>query len=79
VGYRQAEGESLAEILSTLEGTAEGINTTEVLIKIAESQNLYLPIVQQVYQLLQGQITPQAAVKALMERDLKSEFNDWDQ
>jgi glycerol-3-phosphate dehydrogenase (NAD(P)+) len=75
VGYRLAQGESLEEILATLEGTAEGLNTTAVLMKIAENQGLYMPIVQQVSQLLQGKITPQLAVKALMERDLKNEFS----
>lgn len=73
VGYELAQGKYLDDILANLEGTAEGINTTEVLIKIATEQHLYVPISTQVYQLLKGQITPQVAVKALMERDLKSE------
>lgn len=73
VGYRLAQGKSLDEILANLEGTAEGINTTEVLIKIATQQNLYVPIATQVYYLLKGEISPQVAVKSLMERDLKSE------
>ncbi len=73
VGYRLAQGKSLAEILSEIEGTAEGINSTEVLIKIAQQQNLYVPISYQVYCLLMGTISPQEAVKALLERDLKAE------
>jgi glycerol-3-phosphate dehydrogenase (NAD(P)+) len=64
----------LEQILSQLEGTAEGINTTEVLIKIAEKQELNLPISDQVYYLLQGKTTPQAAVKSLMERNLTYEL-----
>jgi len=73
VGYQLAKGSSLADILTHLEGTAEGINTTKVLIQIAQSQQLYVPITQQVYSLLEGRITPQETVKNLMERDLKSE------
>jgi glycerol-3-phosphate dehydrogenase (NAD(P)+) len=73
VGYRLAEGKSLSEILENLEGTAEGINTTQVLFKIAQQQSLYVPITEQVHQLLQGKITPQQALKSLMERDLKFE------
>jgi glycerol-3-phosphate dehydrogenase (NAD(P)+) len=74
VGYRLAKGLSLAEIIADLEGTAEGINTTEVLMGMARSQNLPVPITWEVYQLLQGKTTPQEAVKALMERELKPEF-----
>jgi glycerol-3-phosphate dehydrogenase (NAD(P)+) len=76
VGYQLAQGYLLENILANLEGTAEGINTTEVLIKLAEKQNIYVPIAYQVYRLLKGEITPQEAVKALMERDLKSESID---
>jgi glycerol-3-phosphate dehydrogenase (NAD(P)+) len=76
IGYRLAQGQYLSEILADLEGTAEGINTTEVLIKIAQKHNLNVPISYQVYRLLKGEITPQQAVKALMERDLKAEFSD---
>ncbi len=74
VGYRLAKGLSLVEIIADLEGTAEGINTTEVLMGMARSQNLPVPITWEVYQLLQGKTTPQEAVKALMERELKPEF-----
>lgn len=75
VGYQLAQGKSLKQILSELEGTAEGINTTNVLIQISRKQEIAVPIAYQVYRLLQGETTPQEAVKALMERDLKSEFS----
>jgi glycerol-3-phosphate dehydrogenase (NAD(P)+) len=74
VGYRLGQGQTLDEIILVLKGTAEGINTTEVLMKIAEKHNLYVPITYQVYRLLKGEITPQEAVKNLMDRDLKAEF-----
>ncbi len=75
VGYGLAQGKSLEDILEKLPGTAEGVNTTQVLHKIAHTQaNLSLPITQQVYLLLTGKITPTEAVSALMQRDLKSEF-----
>jgi glycerol-3-phosphate dehydrogenase (NAD(P)+) len=73
VGYRLARGQTIDQILNSLEGTAEGINTTEVLMKVAEKYNLYVPITYQVYRLLKGEITPQEAVKNLMARDLKAE------
>ncbi len=74
VGYGLAEGKTLEQILAELKGTAEGINTTEVLIKIANQQGIAVPISRQVFQLLKGEIRPKEAIKALMERDLKAEF-----
>jgi glycerol-3-phosphate dehydrogenase (NAD(P)+) len=76
VGYRLAQGQTLEQILSELEGTVEGINTTEVVMKIASKNGLYVPICDRVYQLLQEKITPQEAVQSLMERELRSEFHD---
>jgi glycerol-3-phosphate dehydrogenase (NAD(P)+) len=75
VGYQLALGFSLPSVLARLEGTAEGVNTTEVLIRIAKERDLYVPIAYQVYRLLQGEITPEVAVTELMRRDLKAEFD----
>ncbi|OKH24848.1 glycerol-3-phosphate dehydrogenase [Hydrococcus rivularis NIES-593] len=75
VGYGLSQGKSLEKILENLEGTAEGINTTEVLIRIAQTKEIYVPISHQIYRLLKGEITPQEAVKALMEREPRSEFH----
>ncbi|PZV17526.1 MAG: NAD(P)H-dependent glycerol-3-phosphate dehydrogenase [Leptolyngbya sp.] len=73
VGYGLAQGKPLSAVLESLQGTAEGINTTQVLMRLASQQQIALPISHQVDQLLQGKITPQAALKALMLRDRKSE------
>jgi glycerol-3-phosphate dehydrogenase (NAD(P)+) len=75
VGYKLAGGKSLTQILMESDGTAEGINTTDVVIQIAKARSLSVPITYQVYALLQGLITPQIAVKNLMARDLTSEFS----
>ena len=75
VGYGLAQGKSLSQILDELQGTAEGVNTAHVLLKLAQSQNIQVPICQQVCLLLNGETSPQAALEALMSRDLKSEFN----
>ena len=73
VGYQLARGKTLPEILANLEGTAEGVNTTHVSIQRAEREGISVPISYQVYRLLQGEITPQAAVEALMLRESKPE------
>ncbi|NEP57660.1 MAG: NAD(P)H-dependent glycerol-3-phosphate dehydrogenase [Symploca sp. SIO2G7] len=76
VGYNLAQGKSLEEILQELQGTAEGVNTTNVLIDLANREQIRVPIAWQVYRLLNNKITPLEAVEALMERDLKLEFGD---
>ena len=78
IGYGLAQGKTLEQILAELKGTAEGINTTQVLIKIANKEGIAVPISRQVFRLLRGKITPQEAIKALMARDLKPEFCDLD-
>jgi glycerol-3-phosphate dehydrogenase (NAD(P)+) len=75
VGYGLAQGQTLSEVLTTLEGTAEGINTTQVLIKVARQHDISVPISYQVHRLLEGDITPQQATEALMLRDAKPEYN----
>jgi glycerol-3-phosphate dehydrogenase (NAD(P)+) len=74
VGYGLARGKTLADILANLQGTAEGINTTKVLIQIATQHDIYMPITVLVDRLLQGKITAQEAIMALMQRDRKSEY-----
>lgn len=73
VGYGLAQGKPLEQILQELGSTAEGVNTTSVLMAIAQREHISMPIAYQVYRLLTQQITPQEAVIALMERELKPE------
>lgn len=75
VGYGLAQGRSLEHVLASLAGTAEGVNTASVLVRLAAQQHIEVPISQQVHQLLLGKITPQAAVEALMLRDYKAEVS----
>ena len=78
VGYGLAHGKPLEQILADLEGTAEGVNTANVLVKIADLEAIAVPIARQVHRLLRAKITPEEAIQALMERDLKPEFCDLD-
>ncbi|MCF4969799.1 NAD(P)H-dependent glycerol-3-phosphate dehydrogenase [Nostoc sp. CMAA1605] len=73
VGYQLASGKSLTEILSHLPGTAEGVNTCQVLVQLARQKNIVIPITEQVYRLLQGDVTPRQALEELMLRNIKPE------
>jgi len=74
VGYGLGQGKKLEQILAELEGIAEGVNTANVLIKLANQKGFNLPICSYVYRLLNNEITALQAVEGLMERDLKSEL-----
>ncbi|NJM97695.1 MAG: NAD(P)H-dependent glycerol-3-phosphate dehydrogenase [Phormidesmis sp. RL_2_1] len=78
VGHGLAQGKPLAQVLETLGGTAEGVNTAHVLMAIANREGIPTPISRQVDRLLRGRITPEQAVEALMERELKPESCDLD-
>ena len=74
VGYQLALGKTLTEILAHLEGTAEGVNTTQVLVQRAQQQNISVPITEQIYRLLENQVSPRQALEELMSRDMKPEY-----
>ncbi|TVR04145.1 MAG: NAD(P)H-dependent glycerol-3-phosphate dehydrogenase [Phormidium sp. GEM2.Bin31] len=73
VGFGLSQHKTLEQVLEEIQSTAEGVNTTNVLIDLAKRQGIEVPISYQVYRLLNSQITPEEAVAALMERDLKPE------
>jgi glycerol-3-phosphate dehydrogenase (NAD(P)+) len=75
VGYQLANGKTLTEILTSLAGTAEGVNTCQVLMQISQQQQLTIPITEQVYRLLEAEVTPQQALDELMLRDIKPEYH----
>jgi glycerol-3-phosphate dehydrogenase (NAD(P)+) len=77
VGYQLANGKTLQGVLANLLGTAEGVNTCRVLMEIAQQQSIAIPITEQLYQLLEGDITPRQALDKLMLRDIKSEFDNF--
>ena len=73
IGYAIAQGQSLEAAIANVQGTAEGVNTANVLIEISDQQKISVPVSRYVYRLLKEEITLQQAVEGLMERDLKPE------
>jgi glycerol-3-phosphate dehydrogenase (NAD(P)+) len=73
VGVALAEGRSLAEILASTKMVAEGVRTTRAALALGVAHGVELPIATQVDALLQGRITPAAAVGALMGRRQRAE------
>lgn len=73
VGMRLARGESLTEILQSMQMVAEGIGTTRGVVGMAEKLNVEMPIANAVYEVLYRGVRPWDAVKELMTRSPKSE------
>ena len=73
VGFSLGKGQPLSEILGQLQGTAEGLNSAQVLSQYSARLGLKTPITDQVTALANGTTEPAAALKALMGRSLKPE------
>jgi glycerol-3-phosphate dehydrogenase (NAD(P)+) len=74
VGLRLARGEPLADILASRRMVAEGVFTTRSVRQRAGQLGIPMPITEEVYQVLYAGKDPRAAVQALMERQLGSEY-----
>ena len=72
-GLLLAEGLTEQQALQRIGCTVEGARTARAARALAETQGWNLPICAQVLQVLEGQVSPQQAVQALMQRDLKPE------
>lgn len=66
VGLGFASGKSLDEILDELGEVAEGVPTAKALHKISQQENLYLPIADEVYQMIEKNKSPLESVKDLL-------------
>lgn len=73
VGVQLGQGQTLAQILAQMRMVAEGVGTASAAVALGQRYGVEMPIAEHVYAVLQGQLTPRAAVTALMQRTLKHE------
>jgi glycerol-3-phosphate dehydrogenase (NAD(P)+) len=73
VGVELARGRRLGEIVSSMRMVAEGVKTTTAALELARRHAVEMPITEQMYQMLYGEVSPREAVRRLMERSLRSE------
>lgn len=66
VGYRLAKGESLDDILLTMEEVAEGVNTVKIAKRLAEHYKVRAPITEVLYKVLFEGMTVKEALQYLM-------------
>jgi glycerol-3-phosphate dehydrogenase (NAD(P)+) len=75
VGIELGRGRKLPEIIAGMHGTvAEGVFTTQAAVGLAQRHGVEIPIMQQMYEILQNGKSPRAAIQELMTRRAKSEM-----
>lgn len=75
LGERIAKGETLDQIEKTSVMVAEGVETTKAIKQLSDRLGIEMPISNQVYRILFNHKNPLEALKELMKRSLKSEWN----
>lgn len=75
VGYRLGKFEKLHDIVSSTRAVAEGVTTTLSAYELSNIYNIEMPITEQVYNTLYKDKSPTDALKDLMSRSLKPEFD----
>jgi len=73
VGIQLARGLSLEQITAQMVTVAEGIKSTNSVVKLGVRHHVDLPISQQMHAVLHGQRSPLEAIRILMERSLRGE------
>lgn len=71
VGEQLGKGEKLADILDSMEETAEGINTIKIIVRLMRGYQMRSPITESLYRVINEEITMEEALRFLM----KSPFN----
>jgi len=75
LGDRIAKGETLEQIEKSSAMIAEGVETTKAVKQLSDKLEIEMPISSEVYQILFKNKIPINALKELMKRSLKIEWN----
>lgn len=73
VGERLGKGESLEQIVSSMDAVAEGVNTTRAVKDLSDQRGIEMPITDEVYQVLFEGKSPDVATTSLMLRPPREE------
>lgn len=74
LGRALAQGQTLATVLSSRRSVAEGVYTAAAVTRIAAQRGVDMPICQAVHAIVEGRITVDAAIEALLSRPQKAEM-----
>ena len=73
VGMELARGRSLNDIVATLGHVAEGVHSAREAAQLAKARGVEMPVTDAVTAVLEGRLTPAAAVERLLARESKME------
>jgi glycerol-3-phosphate dehydrogenase (NAD(P)+) len=73
VGERLGRGETIEQILGSMQMVAEGVWNSRIVRQLAHERKVEMPITEQVYGFCYEKLDPQRALVALMNRDSKPE------
>ena len=73
LGRGLGEGKRLDDILGGRTAVTEGVYTAAAVVKLARSKGVEMPIAEAVHAIIEGQLTVDDAITALMQRPLKAE------
>ncbi len=73
VGIRLGQGEKLADILAGMSMVAEGVATCGAAYQLGLRENVDLPLIRAMHQVLYDEVAPRDAIRELMERPLTNE------
>ena len=72
-GYLMAQGRTPQEAMKEIGMVIEGAYTCVSALQLAKKQNIAMPIAEVVQKIIQGELQPSEAVRALMQRTIKEE------
>ena len=75
VGFRLAKGETLDEIIESMEEVAEGVKTINIVKELAESYGVRSPITETLFKIIHGKMTVNDAHNYLMNFPFRAEID----
>ena len=79
VGFRLAKGETLDEIIDSMDEVAEGVKTINIVNQLAESYGIRSPISETLHKIIHGKMTVNDAHSYLMNFPFRAEIDFLDQ
>ncbi len=73
VGVRLGKGESIFDIVSSMNMVAEGVKSSSAVVKLAQQHGVEMPIAEQVALVCEGTMSAEDSLRALMSRSKRSE------
>ncbi|WP_109829520.1 NAD(P)H-dependent glycerol-3-phosphate dehydrogenase [Reichenbachiella versicolor] len=75
VGYRLAKGETLQEIIESMEEVAEGVNTIRIIKDLAQTYNIRVPITETLDKIMKGEMTVEDSHNYFMKFPFRAEID----